>query len=151
MMAVALSLLCGIYSECLLSAVRCFGNDTLATCPHMIFFVYSTTIYDYDSKVSDKMVYLCRRCFPLKTMPTHICCANPIIVRILKPLMKALMNKEARQRFLMHDAPPSGILGVLSKYGITKYVLPTEMGGEIQLDQIEWIACRRAIEMEEIG
>lgn len=107
-------------------------------------------MYDYDSKVSDKMVYLCRHCLPIKVMPTHICCAHPLLVRILKPLMKALMNKEARQRFLMHSARPHAILGVLSQYGILPEMLPTEMGGAIQLDQIEWIATRRAIEMEEI-
>jgi hypothetical protein len=110
----------------------------------------NTTIYDYDSKVSDKIVYLFRQCFPLKTMPTHICCAHPLLVRILKPLMKALMNKETRQRFLVHSARPDGILGVLSEYGIPPEVLPAEMGGAIQLDQSEWIATRRAIEMEEI-
>lgn len=116
----------------------------------LLFNFRSTTIYDYDSKVSDKIVYLFRQCFPLKTMPTHICCAHPLLVRILKPLMKALMNKETRQRFLVHSARPDGILGVLSEYGIPPEVLPAEMGGAIQLDQSEWIATRRAIEMEEI-
>lgn len=60
------------------------------------------------------------------------------------------MNKETRQRFLMHDARPNGILRVLSEFGITKDMLPTEMGGDIQLDQSEWIANRFAIEMEEL-
>lgn len=149
MTEVVLSLLFGTSSKCR----RCCRG---AYCQFVfsLFSTYylfrSTTIYDYDSKVSDKMVYLCRYCFPLKTMPTHICCAHPLLVRILKPLMKALMNKEARQRFLMHSARPSDILVVLSEYGIIPEVLPTEMGGAIQLDQTEWIANRRAIEMDEI-
>ena len=50
----------------------------------------------------------------------------------------------------MHDASPSEIIGVLSKYGITKDMLPCEMGGTIQNHQLEWIANRRAIELEEI-
>jgi hypothetical protein len=64
--------------------------------------------------------------------------------------MKALMNKETRQRFLAHSELPSGIIDVLSEYGIPPDVLPTEMGGHTQLNQSKWIATRRAIEMKEI-
>jgi hypothetical protein len=62
------------------------------------------------------------------------------------------MDKAARCRTLYHDVPASEILGVLADYGILKDMLPTSMGGTIDLDawQKEWIARRRAIEMEEI-
>ena len=83
-------------------------------------------------------------------MPVHICCAPVLLVRLLKPIMKALMDKDARARLIFHDCPESGILDALSEYGIEKHMLPTEMGGLVQLDQTEWIAHRRAIEMEEI-
>jgi len=110
-----------------------------------------TTIWDYDSEVSDKMVYLCRYCMPMKTMPVHICCAPLLLVRILKPIVKALMDKESRARLLMHAEREGEILDVLSRYGIQKDMLPTEMGGTIVLNQADWIAQRRAAEMEEIS
>ena len=109
-----------------------------------------TTIWDYDSNVHDKMVYLCRNCWPIKTMPTHICCAPKILVKILKPIINAVLDKEARMRLLMHNVPESEIPEVLTRYGIFKDMLPTEMGGTIRLDHSEWIANRRAVEMEEI-
>ena len=109
-----------------------------------------TTIWDYDSNVHSRMVYLCRNCWPVKTMPTHICCAPQILVRILKPIMNAVLDKEARTRLLMHDAPEGEIPEVLARYGILKEMLPREMGGTVQLNHSEWIANRRAVEFEEI-
>jgi hypothetical protein len=71
-------------------------------------------------------------------------------MQILKPVLYALMDKRARSRSLYHDVPESEILDVLSGYGILKDMLPVEMGGTVQLDQSEWIANRRAVELEEI-
>jgi hypothetical protein len=38
----------------------------------------------------------------------------------------------------------------LSGYGIRKEALPTDMGGSITLEQAEWIADCRALELDEI-
>jgi hypothetical protein len=48
------------------------------------------------------------------------------------------------------DVPDSQLLGILSDYGILKEMLPTKMGGTVQLNQAEWIANRRAAEPEVI-
>jgi hypothetical protein len=50
----------------------------------------------------------------------------------------------------MHDVPPEQIADELSSFGITREMLPTQMGGSIVLNPSEWIAKRRAVEMEEI-
>jgi hypothetical protein len=60
------------------------------------------------------------------------------------------MSKELRARTLTHDVPESDILPVLSAYGIMPDMLPVAMGGTVVLDQAEWIATRRATEMEEL-
>jgi hypothetical protein len=51
---------------------------------------------------------------------------------------------------LYHLVSELEILDVLAGYGIPKECLPCEMGGEIPLNQLEWMADRRAIEMEEL-
>ena len=50
----------------------------------------------------------------------------------------------------MHDAPESQLPDVLSSYGIEGYMLPTELGGTVHLDQAKWIASQRAAELEDI-
>ena len=60
------------------------------------------------------------------------------------------MDKEARTRLLVHDASASETLQALSPYGIGRDMLPLEMGGSIEFDQVEWLENRRTAEMEEI-
>jgi hypothetical protein len=71
------------------------------------------------------------------------------VVNIGKPMIYALMDKDTRSRTLFHAVPESQILDVLSGYGILKDMLPTKMGGTVRFDQAEWIANRRAAELQE--
>ena len=62
------------------------------------------------------------------------------------------IRKPGPAHCLIHDVPENEILGALSEYGISKEILPTMMGGGVDLDVWlpTWIAQRRALEMEEI-
>lgn len=51
---------------------------------------------------------------------------------------------------LIHDVSEGNVLEILAEFGIKKDMLPVEMGGSVRLTQAEWIANRRAVEMEEI-
>lgn len=62
----------------------------------------------------------------------------------------ALKSKSGRTRTQVHDVPEDKIAESLSSYGILDSMLPTELGGSVNLDQAAWIAQRRAAEMEEI-
>jgi len=98
------------------------------------------------------MFYFNQHCWPTRSLASHVCCPRMLLMRVLKPFMFALMSKEGRSRLQIHaGVPESEILDVLSRYGITKEMLPTEMGGTVRLNMSEWIAQRRAIEMEEIS
>jgi hypothetical protein len=68
----------------------------------------------------------------------------------MKPIVFAVMTKEARARTLVHDDENSNYVGVLSQFGITREMLPIEMGGTVRLDQRQWMVERRAIELDEI-
>jgi CRAL/TRIO domain len=108
------------------------------------------TIWDYDPRLHDRIIYFDKACWPVKCIASHICCAPSIFLKIIKPIINALMGKRNRARQLLHDVPESQLLEVLSDYGIHKEMLPTEMGGTVELDQAEWIAKRRAAELMEI-
>lgn len=84
-------------------------------------------------------------------LPTHICCPSSILLRMLKPVVRALMSKALRTRMKIHDVSPSEIVDSLCPYGITKDMLPSQVGGSIHLDPLLWLANRRAAEMEEIS
>lgn len=96
------------------------------------------------------MVYLATNVWPIGPPTGHTCCPPKILVWLFKPVAFALLGKEARNRNNMHDIPPEQIADALSSFGITKKMLPTQMGGSIVLNPSEWIAKRRAVEMGEI-
>jgi len=71
-------------------------------------------------------------------------------MRVMRPIISALTDIRSRARTTFHDVPPNAIIDVLSKYGIQKDMVSTEMGGTVVLDDREWIENRQALELEEL-
>jgi hypothetical protein len=109
-----------------------------------------STIWDFDYKLQSRLTYLDRSCWPVKLVAAHPCCSPGFVIRMTKPIIYALMDKQTRSRTMIHDVPDSQILQDLFTYGIMNDMLPTVMGGTIQLNQSEWISKRRALEIDEI-
>lgn len=108
------------------------------------------SLFDYESKIYDRMHYFEANAWPIRKCSFHVCCPESYTVRVTKPILSAVMDKESRARCLFHTVPESQLLSVLSDYGIHQEMLPVDMGGDLRLDQKEWIAQRRAAEMKEI-
>lgn len=106
------------------------------------------TFCDYDQKVSDRLLMLFQHSWPIRSIGLHACCPPKLCVRFVLPFLRALQGKASRLRTKVHGVPESEIIKVLAEYGILKYMLPTEMGGTVELNQSEWLANRRAVEME---
>lgn len=115
----------------------------------MIVWDKHFTIWDYDDRLYERMTRFDMNSWPVKVTACHCCIAPWFMVRIVKPLLNALRDKQSRSSTLIHD-PESHMPEVLSNYGILKEMLPTEMGGTVQLDHAEWISNRRAAELKEI-
>jgi len=109
-----------------------------------------STLWDFDHCVYQQIMYFEMNAWPIKLISSHICCTPSFILRIIKPILFALTDKRTRARTNLHNVPESEVLEVLSKYGILRDMLPTEMGGSIELNTYEWIAQRRAAELEEL-
>lgn len=71
-------------------------------------------------------------------------------MRIIKPIVFAFMDSRTRTRSVVHDIPENEIANALSEYGITKQMLPTNMGGSVQINMAQWMVNRRSSEMEEL-
>lgn len=67
-------------------------------------------------------------------------------------LLKSIYASAGRCSTMIHDVPESKMLETLKEYGIQADMLPTSMGGTIELNAwiAEFIAQRRAVEMEEL-
>ncbi len=109
-----------------------------------------STVWEYDHSLYKQLLEFEASCWPCRFDCYHVCCTPKFIVRVVFPIVSALQSKRCRTRSVWHDVPELEILSALSEYGITGDMLPTEFGGSIQLNPSEWIAHRRAMEMEEI-
>jgi len=110
----------------------------------------NSTVWDYDHQLYTKYAKYESSCWPCKFDCFHDCLAPDFICQVVVPIYSAFQSRQSRIRTISHDVPESKILWALSVYGITADMLPTEFGGTIQFDQSEWIAQRRAEEMEEL-
>ena len=109
----------------------------------------NSSLFDFDRKVFGALIYYEKSCLPIKAVGSHACCSPNIVVRMIKPFVDAMMDSRGRTRVMIHDAPENEIVEILAGYGIQKDMLPTTMGGSIELNLCEWIANRRAVELEE--
>jgi CRAL/TRIO domain len=116
----------------------------------IVNFLKDFTIWDYDHGLYDRIIYFDKNCWPVKIIAAHLCCPPSIFAKIIKPVAYPLLDKHRRSRILIHDVLESQVPDVLSSYGICEDMLPTEIGGTVQLDHAEWIANRRAAELKEI-
>jgi hypothetical protein len=95
------------------------------------------SMWDYDHRFWDRINYFNRNCWPVKIIANHTCFPAWIMANIIKPIINATMDKNAQSCMLEHDVPESEILNILSSYGISKGMLPTEMGGTVVLNKDE--------------
>ncbi len=110
-----------------------------------------TSLFGYDPKMHDSNARYLNICWPVKMAATHICCPTQIPMKVLKPTLQCILGKEMRMPVLIHDVPEQEITQVLNRYGILNDMLPTHIGGTIRLDQQQWMAERRSIEIEEMA
>lgn len=118
-------------------------------------FVYigwmkNCSVWDFGSKLFGRLSHYETHCWPMKFVAAHMCGSSNALTRIVSPVCKALMDRRGRSRMLIHDVSEGNVLEILAEFGIKKDMLPVEMGGSVRLTQAEWIANRRAVEMEEI-
>lgn len=102
---------------------------------------------NYDAKI--RATCFTKQCWPVTIKANHMCGLSRISARIGLPFALAVKGKQMRARTKVHDVPDSEIVTTLSSFGITRDALPTVMGGGVESNQLEWLANRRAVEMEE--
>lgn len=115
-----------------------------------VIWMHGFSIFDYDKAVFDRMAMHFQLYWPARPVAFHVCCPSTPVFRTVMPIIHALLNRWFRSRVLVHNVSPESIMNVLREYGILPEMLPAKMGGTLDLDTDEWIAQRRAAEMEEL-
>ena len=88
-------------------------------------------------------------CWPIKVMADHTICCSQECLDFLLPASRYSKGKEGRLRSVVHDVPVGELFEVLGGYGISKDMLPKEVGGSIEFSIDDWIAARRNAELKE--
>ena len=117
----------------------------------MIIWANELTIWDFDNKTEKRLYAFEREYLPVCMSAHHVCCPPLLTVCVVAPVAYAMLDKRTRRRTIIHRVSEDRIVSVLANYGIFKDMLPTDMGGTIQLNQSDWIAKRRLIEAEVAG
>lgn len=125
------------------------------TCSGIVYITWAkgSSIWDYthDQVAYDSLVRFEKTCLPVRRAFSHVCCPSSVMLKTIRPIVFALLSKRSRARSMWHAGPEQDVLNTIAGYGMTKDMLPSVMGGSCRLDQLEWMAKRRSIEMEEIS
>jgi hypothetical protein len=73
----------------------------------------------------------------------HIC-NPPAFFAMIFPIAKVFMGERLKQRLRVHAGSDEHVLGELEKFGMTKDMLPTDIGGNISVDHEGWLQERKA-------
>ena len=82
-------------------------------------------------------------CIPVRVGSFHLC-RPPSFFKVVFPIMKVLMGARLRARVKVYFGDNGSILEKLAKFGIRKSSIPSELGGNIVLDQELWVEDRKA-------
>jgi hypothetical protein len=102
----------------------------------------NASLWDFDVKVDGPAQHIVLKVLPVTLCAFHGCQLPPLICRYILPIWLALADRDSRCRTLVHDVQDSQLMNVLSGYGLSEEVVPTELGGKCQLDQHAWVEKR---------
>lgn len=138
------SLLRAIWYVIEVAASESFGDFVV------IAWLHSVTLFDFPRRVFGRLVTHEKSALPIKFAAAHCFVkATNAAVRTMMPLIGSLMDRRGRSRFIIHDVPANETSEAVAEYGITREMLPELLGGKIEINPREWIANRRAIELEQ--
>jgi CRAL/TRIO domain len=83
-------------------------------------------------------------CIPIRLSVFHGCHLPPIF-RLAARFFMLLIGERMRKRVVAHYGQTQQVLAIMEqKYGIPRSVLPTDMGGDLEMDIMAWLQERRA-------
>lgn len=78
-------------------------------------------------------------CLPIRMGAFHICHPPWFFGKIIFPFMKLVMPKRMLKRIRVHTGSEEKVLDSLREFGLSREVLPSELGGDVIIDTDAWI------------
>jgi len=97
----------------------------------------------FDPPLARMLTNSIRGCIPVRVAGIHMC-HPPTFFSLIFPILKLFMGEKLRKRVNIHSGSDQHVLKRLaSPYGLTKDVLPTDLGGDVLLDNDSWLQARK--------
>mmetsp|Transcript_13074 Transcript_13074/g.30430 ORF Transcript_13074/g.30430 Transcript_13074/m.30430 type:complete len:173 (-) Transcript_13074:1121-1639(-) len=116
----------------------------------VIFVAYPkhTKSSELDFKLNRMVTDSLQGCVPLRVSKILIC-KPPRIFAAVWPIVRAFLPDRVKKRVAVHGGTDEKLMQQLEKYKLTKEMLPTELGGTIELDHAKWVSERKQKEERE--
>ena len=121
--------------------------DTIATDPQtrQAGVVVIATAKNANSSNSSSELQKYVRVLVERAMPVRICChhllhPSRVYFYLVYPVLKYFMGRDMRVRGRVHYGSDKAVIQELETYGMHRARLPTEIGGELELDAEIWFA-----------
>lgn len=101
------------------------------------------SITQFDSTIGKLFGGAMSGVLPLRLSGIHIC-YPPYFVSMVLPIVKMFMPSRMQKRIRFHSGSKDEVVQVLDQeFGLTPTMLPTEIGGSLELDHKAWLAKRK--------
>jgi hypothetical protein len=109
----------------------------------VIFMIYphNARLAQFDRTQAKMNIESIKGCLPVRVSAFHIC-HPPTFFAIVFPIFKLCLGDRMRKRVRVHSGSEQKVLKALEAFGLTKDVLPSDLGGNIVLDHEQWLADR---------
>jgi hypothetical protein len=81
-------------------------------------------------------------CIPVRQSGLHVC-YPPSFVFFLWPIFKLFMRERLRKRVHMHSGSTEKVMKHMAAFGLPRESIPTDVGGEAEVDHLSWLEHRR--------
>ena len=96
----------------------------------------------FDRRITKQILSALKGALPIRVSALLIV-HPPTFASIVLPIAKMFMNERMRKRIQLFRGQDEAVLAELeNKYGITKDMLPTQIGGKVKVQHKEWIKKR---------
>jgi hypothetical protein len=119
---------------------------------HLAFFAKGFGLYPHFDRILMKNVTKLVSTVPVIAKAAHLFTGsgNRVMEQLVLPILKHVVGKEYRQRWVLHSGSDTQVLRRLEEYGLGEVHMQTYMGKSLQHleTHLLWLDGRRAYELE---
>ena len=109
----------------------------------MLMYPHNAQLSQFDRELGKMNMGSMQGILPLRMSAIHII-QPPKFFKVILVFARLIMSKRTMKRMLFHFGSQQQVLEKLASYGLEKNVLPTEVGGTLEIDVVKWAEGRRS-------